>query len=61
MATVEKELTSKVPRWLEKVGMKGVEKHIKASRAFTAQTWRDDFNVFRGAVFNLSHNCQFIA
>ena len=54
--TVEKELTAKVPRWLEKVGMKGVEKHIKASRAFTAQTWRDDFNVFRGAVFNLSHN-----
>ncbi len=55
-ATIEKELTAKVPGWLEKVGMKGVAKHIKASRAFTAQTWRDDFNVFRGAVFNLSHN-----
>ena len=45
-----------MPKWLAKVGMRGVEKHIKASRAFTAQTWRDDFNVFRGAVFNLSHN-----
>lgn len=54
--TVEKELTAKVPKWLSKVGLHGVEKHIRASRAFTAQTWRDDFNVFRGAVFNLSHN-----
>jgi phytoene desaturase len=23
--------------------------------AFTAETWRDEFNVHRGAVFNLSH------
>jgi len=38
------------------VGFTGVRNHIKAQRSFTAQTWRDDFNVFRGAVFNLSHN-----
>ncbi len=49
------ELQAKVPGWLSKVGLHGVERHIKASRAFTAETWRDDFNVFRGAVFNLSH------
>lgn len=53
--TIEAELTKKVPGWLAKVGMKDVAKHIVAQRAFTAETWRDDFNVHRGAVFNLSH------
>lgn len=52
---VEAELSKKVPGWLEKVGMKDVAKHIVEQRAFTAETWRDEFNVFRGAVFNLSH------
>ena len=53
---MEKQLTAKVPQWLSKVGLGEAHKHIRASRAFTAQTWRDDFNVYRGAVFNLSHN-----
>jgi phytoene desaturase len=52
---IEAELTKKVPQWLAKVGAKDVEKHIVEQRAFTAETWRDEFNVFRGAVFNLSH------
>lgn len=52
---IETELTKKVPGWLEKVGLKDVASHIVEQRAFTAETWRDDFNVFRGAVFNLSH------
>ncbi|MBM4378091.1 MAG: phytoene desaturase [Deltaproteobacteria bacterium] len=52
---VEAELTRKVPQWLAKVGMKDVASHIRAQKAFTAETWRDDFNVGRGAVFNLSH------
>ena len=52
----ESALIAKIPRWLEKVGLHGVAPHIRAQRAFTAETWRDDFNVFRGAVFNLSHN-----
>ncbi len=52
---IEAELTRKVPGWLEKVGFRDVAKHIRAQRAFTAETWRDDFNVHRGAVFNLSH------
>jgi len=55
-AETERVLTDRVPRWLAKVGMHDVEKHIVARRAFTAETWRDDFNVFRGAVFNLAHN-----
>ncbi len=54
-AQTEAELTAKVPRWLEKVGLRDVAKHITVKRAFTAETWRDDFHVFRGAVFNLSH------
>ncbi len=52
---IEAELTKKVPGWLSKVGLQDVERHIVAKQAFTAQTWRDDFNVHRGAVFNLSH------
>jgi len=52
---IEAELTRKVPGWLAKVGMKDAEKHIRAQVAFTAETWRSDFNVHRGAVFNLSH------
>jgi len=52
---IEAELTKKVPEWLAKVGAKDVAKHIVEQRAFTAETWRDEFNVFRGAVFNLSH------
>jgi len=53
---VEKQLVQKIPGWLEKVGLKDVAKHLKAQRVITAQTWRDRFNVYRGAVFNLSHN-----
>ncbi len=52
---IEQQLTEKVPGWLEKVGVRDVKAHIRAQRAFTAETWRDDFNVHRGAVFNLSH------
>jgi phytoene desaturase len=35
--------------------MKDVAQHIRAQETFHAETWRDDFNVHRGAVFNLSH------
>ena len=52
---VEARLRERIPRWLEKVGLTGVRERVRAERYFTAETWRDDFNVFRGAVFNLSH------
>jgi phytoene desaturase len=52
---VEQTLSQRIPQWLEKVGLKNVSKHIVAQKSFTAETWRDDFNVHRGAVFNLSH------
>jgi phytoene desaturase len=51
----EAAMREKIPQWLEKVGLREVAKHIVAQRSFTAETWRDAFNVFRGAVFNLSH------
>ena len=54
-AATEHTLRERIPAMLEKVGLKGVRPHIRAERSFTAETWRDDFNVFRGAVFNLSH------
>ncbi|WP_043435770.1 phytoene desaturase family protein [Cystobacter fuscus] len=54
-AATERTLRERLPTMLEKVGLKGVREHIRAERYFTAETWRDDFNVFRGAVFNLSH------
>jgi phytoene desaturase len=40
---------------LERVGLRDVKRHIRMKRIATAETWRDDFRVFRGAVFNLSH------
>ncbi len=52
---LEQTMVEKIPGWLQKVGLRDVKRHIRASRSFTAETWRDDFNVFRGAVFNLSH------
>jgi len=33
-----------------------LRKHIKFRKVFTSETWRDEFFVHRGAVFNLSHN-----
>jgi phytoene desaturase len=54
-ADTERKLRERIPEMLEKVGLKGVRQHLRAERYFTAETWRDDFHVFRGAVFNLSH------
>ncbi|SEL38035.1 phytoene desaturase [Stigmatella aurantiaca] len=54
-AATERVLRERIPDMLAKVGLKDVRKHIRAERYFTAETWRDDFHVFRGAVFNLSH------
>jgi phytoene desaturase len=54
-AKAQSVLAERVPQWLEKVGIKGLQPHIREARYHTAETWRDDYNVFRGAVFNLSH------
>ncbi len=54
-AAIQRLLAERIPGWLAKVGFQHVAGHIRAQRSFTAETWRDDFNVARGAVFNLSH------
>lgn len=41
---------------LKLVGAPDVRKHVRFRRVFTAETWRDEYRVHRGAVFNLSHN-----
>lgn len=40
------------------LGYEGVEKHIVAETCYTAMTWRDDYRVHLGSVFNLIHNWQ---
>ncbi len=40
---------------MPKLGFHDVERHIVAERSYTAETWRDDFRTYRGAVFNLGH------
>lgn len=37
------------------LGYEGVEQHITTETIYTADTWRDDYNVHLGAVFNLVH------
>jgi len=38
------------------LGFDDVADHIKFERIYTTKTWQHDYNVFQGAVFNLSHN-----
>jgi phytoene desaturase len=40
---------------LPKLGFAGVADHIQSETCYTADTWRDDYAVYLGAVFNLSH------
>ncbi len=37
-------------------GMKDLRSHIAAERVITPGQWREDYNVYAGAVFNLAHN-----
>ncbi len=39
---------------LEKTGI-DITKHIQMEQILTPQEWQDDFNVYKGAVFNLTH------
>lgn len=43
-------------RMEERGGMKGIRSHIKAELEITPRNWRDDYNVYAGATFNLAHN-----
>ena len=51
----QKALRAKLPAMLARLGYTDIERHIRAEAVHSAVTWRDEYNVFRGAVFNLSH------
>jgi phytoene desaturase len=38
------------------LGYDGVEQHIQREVCYTAETWRDDYRVYQGSVFNLVHS-----
>jgi len=42
----------------ERLGIRDLEKRIKYEKVVTPQHWLDDYEVYRGATFNLSHNLQ---
>ncbi|GAB4118245.1 MAG: phytoene desaturase family protein [Roseiflexaceae bacterium] len=41
---------------LPMLGYEGVADHIVDEACYTAETWRDDYRVYQGAVFNLVHS-----
>ena len=45
-----------VLRQLPKVGITDVERRIRFEKVVTPRAWQDDYAVYRGATFNLSHN-----
>lgn len=47
-----------VLKQLPKVGVEDVEKRIRFEKIVTPQMWQDDYAVYRGATFNLSHNLR---
>ena len=40
----------------EKLGLNDIEEHIEVEKIITPADWEKDFNVYLGAVFNLSHH-----
>ncbi len=40
---------------LKRLGLEDIEQHIEAERVLTPDGWIDDFNIYKGATFNLSH------
>jgi phytoene desaturase len=43
-------------RQLRKIGIDDVEKRIRFERMITPANWEKEFEIYRGATFNLSHN-----
>ena len=41
---------------LERIGFEDVERRTRYERILTPTRWRDDFSVYKGATFNLTHN-----
>ncbi|HRZ80529.1 MAG TPA: FAD-dependent oxidoreductase, partial [bacterium] len=41
---------------MKKTVMKDLREHIKAQKVITPADWKDEYNVYNGATFNLAHN-----
>jgi phytoene desaturase len=41
---------------LERIGIHGVRDRIRYERMITPDDWQDDYEIYRGATFNLSHD-----
>jgi len=41
---------------IRKTVMKDLKEHIKVEKVITPADWRDEYNVYNGATFNLAHN-----
>ncbi|HEY9621981.1 MAG TPA: phytoene desaturase family protein [Crinalium sp.] len=54
--TKQKSYRNLIIQRLPLLGYDQIESHIMTERCYTATTWRDDYRVHLGAVFNLSHN-----
>lgn len=47
---------SKILRHLAKVGLENVEERIRFEKIVTPADWQNNYEIFRGATFNLAHN-----
>jgi len=41
---------------MERVGIRGVRERIRYEKMLTPDDWQDDYEIYRGATFNLSHD-----
>jgi len=41
---------------LERIGIRGVRERIRYEKMITPDDWQDDYEIYRGATFNLSHD-----
>lgn len=46
---------AKLFRQLDKIGLKGVESRVRYEKIVTPADWQSEYNVYRGATFNLAH------
>lgn len=49
-------MRARVLKQLPKLGITDAEKRIRYEKVITPQGWEDDYEVFKGATFNLAHN-----
>ncbi len=51
-------MRERVLKQLPKLGITDIEKRIRYEKIVTPQMWEDDYEVFKGATFNLAHNLK---